>query len=59
MANALHHFKLVDQVDYGQHWGMLIDHMYNECMTLVWYDLFLYYLYTNWTYKVDKYSRLN
>jgi hypothetical protein len=41
-------------VDYGQHWGMLIGYMYNECMTLIWYDMFLYYLYTNHTYMVYK-----
>ncbi len=29
-----------NHVDHGQCRGMLIDYMYNECMTLIWYDLF-------------------
>jgi len=43
-----------DHDDYGQHGGMLIGHMYNECMTLILYNMFLYYLFTNHTYMVYK-----
>jgi hypothetical protein len=43
-----------DHVDYGQHWGMLIDCLYNVCMALIWYHLSLYYLYTNNTYMTYK-----
>jgi len=43
-----------DHVNYGQSWGMWIDHMYIECITLVLHDMFLYYLYINHTYMVYK-----
>ncbi len=60
MAKALQHLEQVqgskldlclltkfDHVDSRKSWGMLIDRMYIKCITLVFYDMFLYNQYEN------------
>jgi hypothetical protein len=45
MKNWSYHVTKFNHVDYGQRRGLLFDFMYNECLTLIWYDLFVYKLY--------------